>query len=376
MIYNLSDDAFISTGALEGRQCLKLRQYDNRLWAVCDDGSLRFSDNGNADSWDALNVILLPNREPLIDFLPVQGGVILLSRTSAYAMYGSGTYQDTSILPIQDGSAPGSRLMLSDSAVVVDNVAYVLGNKGIHRISLNGMQEIPHDQQEYFDSKYGAWNAINQSVQGIYLYKFRAILYLFQDGSEGLLYYIRNGAICKVGQSLPPDLPFLVEMFDANVDFLFGSGDGTTVCRSIYPAGILTAPRLSTIQTRHEDADSMREKIWRHLAITVERDSPNVLVQAFLDYSETPTFLKYGVVDLSQGDNIIDLYDIDDNLLRSKAISFEINMGGNVFLVSEDTGEVLMAGSEPLVTDDVPTTAANFAIREIRVKWCEVGAPE
>lgn len=378
MIYNLTDDIFISTGALAGKNPVKLRQYDNRLWAVCDDGSLVFSDNGDATAWDALNIILLPNREPMIDFLPVQGGVILLSRTSAYAMYGSGTYQDTSILPIQDGSAPGSKLMLSDSAVVIDNVAYVLGNKGVHKITLNGMAEIPHDQTAFFTSRYAAWNALSQAVQGIYLYRFHAILYLFQDGygSQGFLYYVKNGAFCKIDMTLPAALPYMVELFSAQADFLLGSGDGTAICRSVYPAGVLASQRLSTIQTRHEDADSLREKIWRHLGITVAVDTPNVLIQAFLDHSETPAILQYGVVDLVAGDNIIDLFDWNDQYLRSKTISFRIDIGGNVYLVADGTREVLMNGNEPLISDDVPTNAANFAIREVRLKYCEVGASE
>lgn len=376
MIYNMTDDIFVSTGALLGRNPVKLRQYDNRIWAVCDDGALVFSNNGDASTWDANNIILLPNREPMIDFLPVQGGVILTHRGGAYALYGSGTYQDTSILPIQDSAAPGSKLMLSDSAVVVDNVAYVLGNRGVHAVSLNGIKEIPHDQTAYFSERYGAWNTLSVAVQGVYLYRFHSILYLFQEGygAEGFLYNIRTGAFHKIGHTLPAALPYMMDIHDSSVDFLFGCGDGTTIGRSVYPAGVLAAQRLSTIQTRHEDVDSNREKVWRHLGIEVERDTPNVLIQAFLDHSEIPTILKYGVVDLVKGDNIIDLFDWNDRELRSKTISIRIDIGGNVYLVADGSKEVLMNGNEPLISEDPPTTAANFAIREIRLKYREVGA--
>lgn len=370
MIYNLTDDVFTSSGALAGRNPVKLRQYDNRLWAVCDDGSIVFSDNGDATTWDELNIILLPNREPCIDFLPVQGGAILLSRTSVYAMYGSGTYQDTSILLIQD------RLLLSDSAVTVDNVVYVLGNRGVHRVSLNGIQEIPHDQTEFFKSRYPAWNALSQAVQGVYLYRFHSILYLFQAGygAQGFLYSLREGGFFKIDRVLPSALPYLVEVFDQNTDFLLGSGDGSIISRSTYPAGVLADFRLSTIQTRHEDADSTREKIWRHLGLVVAVPTHNVLLQVYLDGSDTPTIIKNGCVDLAAGDNIIELFDAEDNFLRSKTISFEISIGGNTYLVDDETGEVLTSGTDNLISDDLPGTPANFALKEIRVKFCEVGA--
>ena len=376
MIYNISDDTFINNGPLAERNPVKLRQYDNRLWAVCDDGALVFSNNGDATTWDPLNIILAPNREPIIDFQPVQGGAILITRTSVYGFYGSGTYQDTSILLIQD------RLMLSDSAVQVDNVVYILGNRGVHAVTLNGIKEIPHNQTEYFADHYGAWNALSVAVQGIYLYRFRAILYLFRSGygAQGFLYSLRNGAFQKINRELPVTLPYMLEMADAKTDFVLGGGDGSVICRSIYPAGILNEFRVSTLQFRHEDADSMREKVWRHLGVTVEVATYNVLLQVYLDHSTIPTFIKSGAIDLFPGDNIFELFDEQDQYLRSHTISIELTIGGNDYLTTDPTEaepnvEILTTSeNEPIISDALTGNRSNFAIREMRLKYCEVGA--
>ena len=348
MIYNLTDDAFISNGSLSGKVTIRVRQYDNRLWAVCSDGSLVFSNNGDPSTWDSANIILLPNWEKIIDFLPVQGGVILLSKTSAYAMYGSGSYLDTSIILIQEG------LLLSDSAITVDNTVYVLGNRGVHIITLSGMKPLPADQVDYFDSNYAAWNAISGGLQGIFLYKFNAILYLFATGfaGAGFLYNIHTGAFQKVSQELPAILPYMEAMNHPQVDFLVGTGNGTTICRSIYPAGVLESPRTSIIQTRHEDADSLREKVWRHLAIYTSSAVPNVTILLYLDGSSEATELYSGQVNLVAGENIIELYDLTENLPRSTTMSVAIHIGGAI--------------------SDMPS---DFVIKQIRFKYRLVGLP-
>jgi len=152
------------------------------------------------------------------------------------------------------------------------------------------------------------------------------------------------------------------------------------ICRSIYPAGVLNEFRVSTLQFRHEDADSMREKVWRHLGVTVEVATYNVLLQVYLDHSTIPTFIKSGAIDLFPGDNIFELFDEQDQYLRSHTISIELTIGGNDYLTTDPTEaepnvEILTTSeNEPIISDALTGNRSNFAIREMRLKYCEVGA--
>ena len=372
MIYDLTTNTFINNGALVGVNPVKLREYDNRLWAICDNGTLIFSNNGDATTWDSENIILLPNQEPIIDFQPVQGGVILLSRVSAYAMYGSGSYTDTEILLIED------HLLLSDSAVNIDNTVYVLGNRGVHQVTLNGIAEIPHEQAAYFATLYPVWNAVSGAVQGVYLYRFHAILYLFQTGfaTQGILFGLQKRTFFKIDQTLPSALPYMLELADQSVDFILATGSGRAICKSTYPAGVLSAPRTSYLQTRYEDCDSLRDKLWRHLGLTVGVPTNSVAITVYLDQSTAPTPLMVESVDLVQGDNIIELYDENGDLLRSKSISILLAIGGIEYLVDGASGQILTdptTGVELDTDSGLATTPANFVIKEIRLKYREVG---
>jgi hypothetical protein len=341
MIYNITDSTFISNGALVDRTAVKIRQYDNRLWVVCDDGSVVFSNNGDTSTFDAGNIILAPNWEKIIDFLPVQGGVILITRTSVYALYGSGTYQDTSIILIEDN------LMLSDSAVVVDNVVYVLGNRGVHMISLNGIREIPQDQVDFFSANYPAWNAIGVAVQGIYLYRFHSILYLFQSGysAQGFLYSLENGAFEKVNRPLASALPYMMELANSKTDFLISSDSGTAICRSVYPTGTLSAARTSILQFRHEDAGTRRDKIWKSISIVAGVAVSSVTLSIYLDHSDTPTVIQGPTFDLAKGDNVIELLDANDNHPCSRYLSAMLTIN----------------------------TTGPFTIKEVGLVFCETG---
>lgn len=62
-IINLTDRVVIPIGG--SSPPLKLRVYLNRLWLVFTDGTMLISDNGDATTWNLLNVVLLPNSDQI-----------------------------------------------------------------------------------------------------------------------------------------------------------------------------------------------------------------------------------------------------------------------------------------------------------------------
>lgn len=381
-VLNLTNSLKILNGALVGRIPLKLKAYANRLWAVCSGGQLVFSNNGDATTWDAGNIILLPNQEPIIDFIPVQGGAIVYSHTSAYAFYGTGVYQDTSIILIRDNVA------LSAGAVLVDDSIYVVGNRGMNQIALNGFKELPHNQDAFFAANAAVWNALTtfgtlqlETVQAVYLSKFHAILYLMTAGSatQGFLYYVGANSYAKINQTISYSGvrgPFLLPISDGSTDFIVRMASG--ICKSVYPSGALATARPSIIQTRFEDADSTREKIWRHLCLTMDAGAYNAIISVFLDYSETPVSVRAGILDLAQGENTIELFDSNGGAIRGKAISvrIELNTLSNLSYLIGTEGQALCGPDGALLTAISMPAPSSFKFREIRIKYCEVGAPK
>ena len=129
-VLNLTDYVVITDGS-SNNTLDRLREYANRLWGVTSTGALVFSNNGDAATWDALNLIYLPNRDKIIDFFPVQGGAIVLGLTSAYAMYGT-DYTDITFVKIADNIQLGE-----DSAVLVGSTVFAYGMSCIYQITLN-----------------------------------------------------------------------------------------------------------------------------------------------------------------------------------------------------------------------------------------------
>jgi hypothetical protein len=235
------------------------------------------------------------------------------------------------------------------------------------------------------------WNAQGQAIQGVYLYKFHSILYLFHAsyGIQGFVFNIKNGAFTKINQSLPPFLPYLMALNDSHTDFILGIGDGTQIGKSIYPSQVLSVVREAVLQTRHEDADSMRYKVWEHLGIITTTPVYNVRVRYYLDGSDTAHDVKFGTIeqvnsvpgnfayatlDLQAGDNIIQLFDTNGKRLRSKTISFEITIGNQIYLIDEVTGSALIDETgDYLISENLDSHGQSFGLQELRLKYREVG---
>ena len=360
-IIDLTDNTTYATG---GKSIRKLKVYVNRLWGVCTDGTLIISDNGDATTWNALNIIYLPNKEKIIDFIPVSGGAIVYSATSAYAMYGS-DYRDISFVLLLDGQR------FSSGAVNIDNTVFIVGTRGVYQVSLNGATEIPHMQSEYFKSLFGTFSAepyLAEVVQGVHLQRFEAILFMWSSafgGSQGFVYYPFTKAYSKVNQLLNPDNPFILAMNDSSTDFLIGGNTGIFF-KSTYPSSKTFLPRQSIIKTRHEDADSLRYKVWRELSVNVGEVVYGVTIDAFLDESTTPVNIVTGTA-LAPGANLFFL-----NLSRSRSISFQFTINNiTVLYITDDFGNYL--------TDDfgnrlyIDSSPGNYTLKELRMKYREAG---
>jgi len=151
-ILNLTDFTMINIDC-DDAVSFKLRLYSNRLWLIDSLGRLRNSNNGDATTWNALNIMLLANSEPIIDFHPVPGGAIVYSATAIYGMYGT-TYEDISFVPLLQSSAQNVK-RFTTASVEVAGVVYILSLEGIYQVSLNGAQLLPHHQEVFFKDYHG-----------------------------------------------------------------------------------------------------------------------------------------------------------------------------------------------------------------------------
>lgn len=348
----------------------KLRLYLNRLWMIFSDGTLRHSDNGSASSWNALNTILLPNSEPVVDFHPVQGGAIVYSSTAIYAMYGS-TYSDITFIQLA-ASSPDSPKHFTTGSVEVNGAVFILSAHGVYRATLNGAELIPHRQNVFFRAHYDIFSdPAKTGVTATYLAQFQAILFswpaVYKIGGQSLIFYL-SGAMSKLNRLLPTEFPYIVAMNDVNTDYLVGTVAGTLV-KSEYPNPNMLTPQPAILQTRHEDCDSFRDKVWSEFVITTNEPVFGLTLQAYLDYSDTPVTVADNAA-CAKGENTFWL----DDLPRSKTISMLINIDSQspITLVSDDDentvitdeyGNELAVGSNP----------SSWTIKEIRLRYREAG---
>lgn len=366
-ILNLTDFSLINIPG-SAATASKLRLYMNRLWLIMSDGTLRHSDNGSATSWNALNTILLQNSEPIVDFHPVQGGAIVYSATAIYAMYGA-TYSDITFIQLT-GTTPDSPKHFTTGSVEIEGSVYILSSAGIYRATLNGVELIPHHQEVYFRNHYDIFSDPSKTgVTATYLTQFRAILFSWPEsykvGGQSLVFHL-TGAVSKLNRLLPTVFPYIVAMNDVNTDYLIGT-DAGTLAKSEYPNPNMLTPQPAVLQTRHEDCDAYRDKVWSEFVIVTNEIVYGVTVKAYLDYATTPIPVAENVVCVN-GENTFWL----DDLPRSKTISMEIDIDGNLpmMLVSDEGvpltdgfGNGLLAGGNP----------TNWTIKEIRLRYREAG---
>ncbi|KAB0668942.1 hypothetical protein F6V30_13980 [Oryzomonas sagensis] len=371
-ILNLTDFTTIS---IPGKTIRKLRVYTNRLWAVNSDGTIQISDNGDATVWNPLNILWLPNQEPALDFVPVQGGAIVYGASSIYAMYGA-DYRDITFVPLQLGKR------LTGANAESNGVVYILSTEGIYATTLNAAALQPHSQQEFFKSIFPMLTASPQSITAVHLQKFYAILYTWPvqyGGTQSLLYYYLNNGYSKGNLLLPQECPMTLALNDINTDFLFGQSAGTLV-KSTYPSRDLQKPHMAVLQTRHEDADSTRQKEWKEFAVTVHDAVFGASIDAFLDYSPYPIAIASNVI-LSAGDNIFVLNNASgltpgNNFPRARTISIRLtfNNGATVstILANDTTGNLLKSETTGnyLTFDSTP---GDFLIQELRLKYALAG---
>lgn len=359
-ILNLTDKVFIP---ITGKISTKLRRYTNRLWVINSDGSVQASDNGDATTWNPLNIFFLPNQDPVIDFIPVQGGAIVYGRSCVYAMYGA-SYQDITFVLLLDGQ------LFSSGAVDVDGVVYIPGARGMYQFSLNGGALIPHFQQDYFNQNYSifAQSATSQStLVAVHLTRFKSILVTWSTalgGTQGFLFNYVTKGYTKFNQLLPSDSPYMMEINDQNTDFLISMGAGY-YAKSVYPSGVLNTYRIATMQTRHEDCNSTRNKVFRQLCVTTAEVVNGFSVSAYVDYSLTPIVIASNVI-LAAGEN-----DFYLDLPRGRTISIMMTVD-NQQMLEDGSGNLLTDGTNILT---IGNTAATFTIKELKLKYREAGAP-
>lgn len=365
-ILNLTDYATVT---ISGKTTHKLRVYTNRLWAINTEGTIQCSNNGDASTWDALNILWLPNREPAIDFIPIQNGAIVYSKSTVYAMYGS-SYLDIQFVPI------ATDLQLSSGAVKVDNTIYIVSSEGVVACSLNSVQTLPHKQDLYFKENFAVFSKdayATETVVGIHLERFKAIYFTWaatHGGTKSFIYYLERGSFSKITQLLPNDYPYILALNDANTDFIIGTSDGSIV-KSAYPSSVLDTARTAYLQTRHEDAGTAQSKVWRELSITLSPTSAalnDVKIEAYLDYSTTPVLIAEGY-SLYPRENKIFL-----DIPRSVYVSFLITISNtllytlssddSIYTLTDDLGlDILTGGQFP----------ANFILQALKVKYRTAG---
>lgn len=361
-ILNLTDFTLINIPA--GGVASKLRLYANRLWLISTTGELRNSNNGDASVWNPLNIMLLANSEPIVDFHPVPGGAIVYSATAIYAMYGT-TYQDISFIPLMQGKR------FTTASVEVGGIVYILSSEGVYQVALNGAQLIPHHQETFFEDNHGIFADPAKILTAFYLQAFRAIVFTWPDaysvGGKSLVFYL-SGAYSKLNKLLPSAFPYAVALNDKNTDFLWGTSAGV-FAKSQYPSANTLIPYESIVQTRHEDCNSYRDKVWNEFVLTFGEVVYGVTIEAMLDESTDRIMIVSGN-GCRKGDNTFYL----DDLPRSKTISMviTINNGDPVTLASDDN-------IEDLLTDENGNmlTAAinpgNWTLKAMRLRYRDAG---
>lgn len=371
-ILNLTDYTLITN---PGKTIKKLAVYTNRLWAVNSNGTIQISNNGDATTWDPMNILWLPNQEPALDFVPVQGGAIVYGANSVYAMYGA-DYTDITFVPLQLGKH------FTAGNVEVNGIVYIMSTEGIYKTTLNGADLLPHNQHDFFQSIFPVLIASPGSIKAVHLQKFSAIIYTWSaalGGSRSIIYYYHNNSYSKGNILLPAACPYAMNLDDINTDFLFGLSTGTYV-KSGYPSVNQQQPSISILQTRYEDADSPRLKTWGELGITVQTVTFGVTIEAIIDYAGTSIIVASNAL-LTIGSNIFNLNNSEGlatgtNFPETSEISFRITFDSDAtittnlssetnsqLLISETTGNYLTFDSMP----------RNFIVQELRLKYCLSG---
>lgn len=362
-ILNITDFTLINIPGSDAT-AYRLRTYLNRLWLIYSDGTLRHSDNGDATTWNALNVLLLPNSEPVVDFHPIQGGAIVYSATAIYAMYGS-TYADITFIPLLLGKH------FTTGSVEIGGTVFILSSEGIYSVTLNGAQLIPHRQEVFFREYSHIFTDPSKDITAFYIQAVKAIIFTWPEvyniGGQSLVFYI-SGATSKINRLLPTDFPYAISLNDGNTDYLWGVSTGI-LAKSEYPSTSMLKPVVSIIQTRHEDCEAFRDKVWSEFVIVSDEPILGITIEAFLDYADT-SIIVVAEGSCAKGENTFWL----DELPRSKTISLliTINNSAVLTLVSDDDNNMILVdddGSE-LVAEVNP---GNWTIKELRLRYREAG---
>ena len=343
----------------------KLRLYYNRLWLIDSAGTLRNCDNGDASTWNAMNIMLLANSEPIIDFHPVPGGAIVYSATAIYAMYGS-TYTDITFVPLMQSGGSNSK-HFSTGSVEVAGVVYILSSEGIYAVTLNGAQLIDHHQERFFSSHYQIFSDPSKAITALYLQAFKAVVFTWPEhydiGGQSLVFYL-SGAYSKLNRLLPSDYPYALALNDSSTDFLWGTTSGR-LAKSEYPSPDLVAYQPAIIQTKHEDCGTARDKVWSEFVLSFDKTTYGVTVQFILDDSGVPITIAEEVTCL-KGDNSFWL----DELPCSKTISALITINNHALttIVSDDDPDVAIThNGEDLISTLL--NPGNWLITEIRMRY-------
>jgi len=342
----------------------KLRLYANRLWLIDSLGELWNCDNGDATTWNPMNIMLLANSEPVIDFHPVPGGAIVYSASAIYAMYGS-TYTDITFVPLMQSGV--NEKNFSTGSVEVAGVVYILSSEGVYACTLNGAQLIPHHQETYFADRHGIFSDPSKIITSLYLQDFKAIIFtwpeVYDSGLQSLVFYI-SGAYSKLNRLLPTAYPYALALNDKNTDFLWGKSLGK-LYKSEYPSVDLVTYQPSYIQTPHTDCGTARSKVWSEFVIEFDNVTYGVTIQAFIDFSTVPIEIAADEVCV-KGDNTFWL----DDLPCSKTLSILISINNHTtaFIVSDDDPETFISDEDGnlMVTSINP---GNWVIKELRLRF-------
>jgi hypothetical protein len=362
-VINLTDFSLINIPGSAATAGRLLRAHLNRLWLINSDGTLHICDNGDATTWNALNVLLLANSEKVIGFHPVQGGAIVYGPYSIYAMYGS-DYTDITFIPLMLGKK------LTNASVEVAGTVYILSTEGVYTVTLNGAQLVPHNQEPFFKAHFGIFSDPLKTITAIYLQSFRAVLFTWPTVygvSQSLVFYL-HGAYSKINKLLPTEYPYIIDLNDQNTDYLVALRTGV-FAKSEYPSSQMLEPQPSILQTRHEDCDNTREKTWSKFTIVTGEVVYGVTIEAFVDDAEDPVTVA-SEASLEKGVNVFDL----DDVPRGETLSMRITIDNSAIMtiVSDDDVTMILtdeAGDE-LVSGINP---GNWTIKELRLRYAPIG---
>jgi hypothetical protein len=362
-VINLTDLTLVNIPGSTATAGRLLRAHLNRLWLINSDGTLHISNNGDAETWNALNVLLLANSEMVTNFFPVQGGAIVYGPNSIYAMFGS-DYTDITFVPLMLGK------QLTQGAVEVEGTVYILSTEGIYAVNLNGAQLIPHNQTVFFTSHFGIFSDPEKVVSAIYLQSFRAIMFSWATVyglSQSLVFYL-SGAYSKINKLLPTDFPYIIALNDQNTDYLVGTSIGS-FAKSEYPSSNMLEPQKAILQTRHEDCDTPRDKVWSCLVILTGEVVYGVTVEAFVNHADKAITVA-DVVSLSKGANYIWLDDVPNGETLSLRITIDntvlmyiVTDEDPTIIITDEDGNELASGVNP----------GNWTFKEIRLRFRPTG---